>query len=192
MTTYILHGGKTSVLNSQNYSFFAEFTKQVNKNKVVVLLCYFSREKHKWADLIKRDTESIKKDTNKVIEILVAENPKDLLQKLEIADVLYIAGGEAELIEPLYKELESIKQKLQGKVYAGSSMGFFMACEQYVLSADALDDKTVHKGLGLVPLQGLCHWDKEPNKSQKINLLVKSSKSTILVLDEFEYSIFYN
>lgn len=192
MTTYILHGGKTSVLNSQNYNFFGEFTKQVDKDTVTVLLCYFSRERHKWDDLIKRDSDSIKKDSNKTVQILVAENPSDLLQKLEKSDVLYIAGGEAELIEPLYSDLASLKEKIKGKVYAGSSMGFFMAAEQYVLSADAVDTNTIHQGLGLLQLQALCHWDQEPEKARKINLLIESSKTPILVLNEFEYSILYN
>jgi len=192
MTTYILHGGKTSVLNDQNYNFFGEFTKLVEKDKVTILLCYFSREKHKWANLIERDSTSIKKDTTKIVNILVAENPSDLLQKLENSDVLYIAGGEAELIEPLYSELSSLKEKIKGKVYAGSSMGFFMASEQYVLSADAVDDETIHKGLGLLPLQALCHWDQEPKKAEKLKMLSENSNKPILVLNEFEYSIFYS
>lgn len=51
MTTFLLHGGKTSTQHPQNEKFFAEFTNLVNKEKVTVLLCYFSREKKEWPTL---------------------------------------------------------------------------------------------------------------------------------------------
>lgn len=173
MTTFLLHGGKTSKQNFQNEHFFQLFTELANKDKVVVLLCYFAREKEKWESLIERDTNYIKKATTKHVEILIAHSPRDLLQKIDAVDVLYVAGGEAELIEPLYKELTGLSQKLDGKVYAGSSMGAFLASKQYVLSSDSQNSKEVHKGLDLLPIQVLCHWDVETEKERKLNLLKK-------------------
>ena len=43
MTTYILHGGRTSKRNAQNEAFFAQFTELVAKETVTILLCYFSK-----------------------------------------------------------------------------------------------------------------------------------------------------
>jgi peptidase E len=191
MTTYLLHGGKTSKQNKENEYFFSQFTNLVKKGKVTILLCYFSRERVKWKALIKRDTDSIKKNTKKEVTILVAEDPIDLFKKLEKSDVLYIAGGDAELIEPLYDELKDLKIKLDGKVFAGSSMGMFFASEQYVLSLDGQDVKTIHKGLGLLPIQALCHWDAETNKQMKIDLLNENSYMPILALNEFESVVLY-
>ncbi len=191
MTTYVLHGGKTSIQNSQNDNFFEQFTKLVDKNEVTVLLCYFSRKKSQWQPLTDRDEGKIKKNTKKKVNLLVAEDSQDLLQKMDQADVLYVAGGEAEFIEPTYKKLTNLKSKLEGKVYAGSSMGSFTAAKSYVLSHDSQDSKTVHKGLGLLPIQALCHWDKEDKKEMKIRLLTEYSNEPILVLNEFEFVVFY-
>ena len=87
MVTYILHGGRTSITNSQNEKFFGKFTDLVDKEEVTVLLCYFARLKEKWEALIEKDSNSIKNNTNKKVNILIAENPTDLLQKIDNADV---------------------------------------------------------------------------------------------------------
>lgn len=191
MATFILHGGRTSQQHPQNDIFFSQFTKLVDKESVTILLCYFAREKEKWDAIIQRDTENIKKTTNKSINFIIAQNPNDLLNKTSVSDVLYVAGGDAELIEPVYKDLIDLKEQLKGKVYAGSSMGVFLASEQYVLSLDDQDEDTVHKGLGLLPVQTLCYWNIEKEKEKKLKLLANSSNKPILVLNEFEYALFY-
>lgn len=186
MTTFLLHGGKTSTPDLGNDKFFSQFTQLVEKDTVTVLLCYFSRERSTWEDLIERDTNSIKKNTKKVVDILIAENPMDLFMKLERADVLYVAGGDAEPIEALYEQLRDLKTRLSGKIYAGSSMGAFLASESYVLSMSDQAENEVHKGLGLLPIQTLCHWNVEKNKDKKKKLLKEYSESPIIVLNEFE------
>lgn len=191
MITFLLHGGRASISHPGNDKFFAEFTKLVNKDSVTILLCYFSRERSTWEALIEQDTNSIKKNTKKNIEILVAENPEDLFNKLEESDVLYVAGGDAELIEDLYKQLTDLKIKLNDRVYAGSSMGAFLASESYVLSMSTQEENEVHKGTGLLPIQTLCHWDVEDKKEKKIKLLKDYSDMPIIVLNEFEFVTIY-
>ncbi len=190
MTTYILHGGKTSTQNALNDEFFKKFTSFVDTDSVTVLLCYFSREKEKWAELSHRDTNSINKMTSKKVKVLVADNPKDLLVKMDKSDVLYIAGGDAEPIEVLYPELSDLQHKIDGKIIAGSSMGMFFIAEHYVLSFDSQDSRTVHKGLGLLSIQALCHWDKEEEKEFKLQLLSNNSDKPIVILNEFESVVF--
>src|ERR1035437_5265770 len=102
MTTYLLHGGRANLQTPQNEKFFGKFTELVNKENVTILLCYFAQEKEKWKDLVERDTNYIKNTTNNSVKILMAESPDDLLQKVDASDILYVAGGEAELIEPTY------------------------------------------------------------------------------------------
>jgi peptidase E len=186
VTTYILHGGKTSIDNEQNEKFFGQIAELVNKPEVTVLLCYFARQREKWSALIEKNSQSIKNNTQKKVTFLVAENPKDLLSKIDQADALYVAGGEAELIEPFYQELLGLKEKLRDKVYAGSSMGAFMAAQSYILSADAQEANTIHEGLGLLPIKALCHWDLEPEKEKKLQLLSSNNDLPILVLNEFQ------
>jgi peptidase E len=191
MTTYLLHGGKTSKQHSGNDDFFAQFTNLVKKNKVTILLCYFSRDRSEWGALIERDSTKITANTQKQVAFLVAEDPKDLSEKLERADVLYVAGGDAEPIEKLYSELENLRSRLDGKVYAGSSMGAFLASESYVLSLSDQKENEVHRGVGLLPIQTLCHWNVEPNKDNKLKLLKENSDLPIIVLNEFETVTIY-
>lgn len=191
MTTYVLHGGKTSKPHEGNEYFFSQFTKLPKSKTVTILLCYFSRERSTWESLIERDTTTIRKNSEKSVKILVAENPSDLFQKLEKSDVLYVAGGDAEPIEALYPQLTDLKVKLEGKVYAGSSMGAFLASESYVLSMSDQAENEVHTGVGLLPIQTLCHWNVEEHKDRKVGLLIDHSDTPIIVLNEFETVVIY-
>ncbi|MCB9813139.1 MAG: hypothetical protein H6772_01900 [Pseudomonadales bacterium] len=191
MTTFLLHGGKTSKQHPGNNFFFSQFTNLIEKDKVTILLCYFSREKSEWEALIQRDTTYIKNNTNKEVEILVANDPKDLFSKLEISDVLYVAAGDSQPIEAVYSELTELKNRLDDKIYAGSSMGAFLASESYVLSLEDQDEDTVHKGVGLLSIQALCHWDIEKKKDKKLLLLKENSDLPIIVLNEFETVTIY-
>ncbi len=191
MTTYLLYGGKTSTSHHGVSNFFAQFTKLVNKDSVTILLCYFARERSTWQALIERDSNLIKRNTNKEIVILAAENPEDLFNKLEKSDVIYVAGGDAEPIEALYEQLVNLKSKLSGKVFAGSSMGAFIVAESYVLSMSDQAENEVHKGLGLLPIQVLCHWDKEGKQEKKLKILQDYSSLLIIALNEYEFVTIY-
>lgn len=189
MTTYLLHGGGTSKELSGNDRFFAQFTELVDKNEVKILLCYWSRKRDEWQKLTDRDTIKIKNNAKKQISFHVVEDVADLFSKIDDYDVLYVAGGDAELLEPHYENLGELKKKLNGKVYAGSSMGAFLASESYVLSFDSQDSDTKHEGVGLLPIQTLCHWDIEEQKEMKLNLL--ESDKPVIVLNEGEFVTIY-
>lgn len=189
MTTYLLHGGATSKDLPGNDRFFAQFTELVDKDVVKILLCYWSRKKDEWQKLTTRDTAKIKNNTKKQVSFYVVEDVADLFSKIKDYDVLYVAGGDAELIEPYYKDLTELKTKLYGKIYAGSSMGAFLASEGYVLSFDSQDSDTKHHGVGLLPIQTLCHWDIEGEKEMKLKLL--DSVKPIIVLNEGEFVTIY-
>jgi len=191
MTTFLLHGGKTSTQNAENEYFFKQFAELVPKETVTVLFCYFARPKSDWEKLLTRDAATIRRNTEKTILTELAQDPADLLEKITIADVLYVAGGDADPIESLYQDLTGLVQKLDGKVYAGSSMGAFMASTQYVLSYEDQRVDDVHAGLGLLPIQTLCHWDLESQKDAKLALLRANSPQPILVLKEFETVVLY-
>ena len=167
----ILHGGATSTNSPDNDKFFSYFTSLVDKNEIKIMMCYFAREENRWNTLLERDTPKVMKNTGKKVEFHIPKNPKDLLDKLDDYDVLYVAGGTAKPIEALYPDLEELRDKLEGKIYLGSSMGAFMVSSNYVLSVDEQDTLSVHKGLGLLPINCLVHWDVEPNKDKKIEMI---------------------
>lgn len=192
MTTYVLHGGQTSVDCLQTDSFFHQFTELVPKTKLRYLMCYWAKPKNEWQIAFEQNKTRILKQTHKLVSFDIVENPVDLLKKLSQADGLYVAGGDAKPIERFYCELDGIKKLLEGKVYLGSSMGAFMAAKSYVLSEDDQDEETVHQGLGLLPVNVLCHWNVENKKKMKLDLLRTHDPQTpIVCLNEFELVTMY-
>lgn len=191
MTTFMLHGGETSRENPNNEIFFKYFTHFVEKQEVKILMCYFAKDKNIWETRLESDRNKIAKQTSKKISLLLAENPKDLLNKLDSCDVLYVAGGDPEPLESYLPSLITLTEKLKGKIYLGCSMGAFIVSEYYVLSFEKQETSEVHKGLGLLPINTLCHFDIENKKELKINLLKqKAPELPILTLNECQNVIF--
>jgi peptidase E len=192
-TTYLLHGGETSRDTPDNELFFRHFSDLVEKDTVDILMCYFSKEEGTWDALFNRDKAKIQKLTTKETQLSLAKDPEDLLKKLDYHDVLYVAGGQAELIEPLFSQLSGLKDKLNGKIYIGSSMGAFLASDHYVLSFENQENRHAHRGLGLLPINTLCHWDIEKEKDFKVGLLKQTySETPILTLNECKFSQLIN
>ncbi len=165
--------------------FYRHFTDLVGKDEVKVVMCYWARDRHEWDALFKRDTSKVLKQTTKKVAFSIAENIEDLYSKLDNSDALYVSGGDAEPIEAYLPKLSNLKQHLEGKIYLGSSMGTFIVSKNYVLSLDKQDTNSIHQGLGLVPVNTLCHWNVETHKAEKMKLLSDFDKDTkILTLDE--------
>lgn len=181
-TTYVLHGGETS---KSSELYFKKFTDLVNKDEVKILMCYWPREKSKWNSFLTKDHERITKVTSKKVIFTVTPDPEDLLSQISSHDVLFVAGGKAHLIEPLLSSLKGLREKLEGKVYVGSSMGAFIVAKNYILSFGSQDYKNVHHGLNLLPISILCHWDIENRKVEKIsNLKQEDPDAPIVTIDE--------
>jgi len=189
MIKFVLHGGETSRKSLHNDLFFQQFTELVDKKSVKILMCYFAVQKSEWDELYKRDIKKVKTHTTKKVSFSLPNDLKDLLTKLDSYDVLYVAGGDAEFIEPFLPQLSTLKTKLKNKVYIGSSMGAFIVSKYYVLSRDSQYSNEVHKGLGILPINTLCHWDAENHKQAKIKILkAKAPNLPILTLDECKFT----
>ncbi|MEI8232842.1 MAG: Type 1 glutamine amidotransferase-like domain-containing protein, partial [bacterium] len=143
MTAIILHGGATKLQKPSNDEFFSLFTSLVDKQAVSIAMVYWARDRETWNDVFNRDKPRILSQTSKTIHFDVPETPELLLQKMSTLDVVFVAGGEAPNIEPLYSRLGGLKDALKGKVYIGSSMGAYMASANYVLSSDERDANSV-------------------------------------------------
>lgn len=192
-TTYILHGGETSKDTPENQLFFKYFTHFVQKEEVRILMCYFTKDKAIWVSRLESDREKISRETTKKITLTLASDPHDLVDQLDTHDVLYVTGGSAEPLESYLPLFKDFKEKLQGKVYLGCSMGAFIVSSQYVLTFEKTEKSEVHQGLGLLPLSTLCHWDIEKKKKEKIELLKEAApRSPILLLNEYKFSVFIN
>jgi len=187
MTTFVLHGGRTSDDDPRNTSFFENFTSLTQSNKPNILMCYWARNQNEWQKKFQFETQQITQHAKKEFTSSIVHDVTELFQKLPTADVLYVAGGDAEPIEKFYPQLSDLKQALHNKVYLGSSMGAFLASSYYVLSLADQDENSVHTGIGLLPISTLCHWNVEQNRQNKIILLQKSAPNhPILALNEYE------
>lgn len=190
MTTYILHGGRTQIDSVNNRLFFKQFTDTVAKNRVKILLCYWAREKKDWNEVFERDKTKILRQSTKETDINIAETIETLSTLLKEADILYFSGGEEEFLRPYMSQLQSLKESLHNKVFIGCSMGAFLASRHYVLSLSNQNMDTVYDGLGLVPYNILCHWNRETNKEKKIAVLKEKDPHTpILFIDEEKFEI---
>lgn len=187
-TKYLLHGGNTSIKKESNSRFFKEMVDIPAKNNVRLLLCLWAVEKKFWDVKKESYRKKITENSYKNVEVEVVEDVDDFNAKIDQFDVLYVVGGDAKLIEPYYQKFTDLEKQLKGKTYAGGSMGAFMVCSNYILSFDYQDHQNVHKGIGLLDINLLCHWDIEQRRELKINLLKKISPDLpILTLDEGEF-----
>ena len=190
-TTYILHGGEVSPINESNNHFFEEFTKNSVTPSVKILMCYWAKQKDTWEAFCSRDKKLIEAQSKISTVFNMVVDPKDLFNKIADYDVLYVAGGGAKPIEPYYDELTNLKSQLEGKVYIGSSMGAFLVSTNYVLAQDSQNSKNVHHGIGILPLNILCHWNVEKDQNQKLELLKTVGPNLpTLTLDECQYAKF--
>jgi len=185
MTTYVLHGGQTKIKSEDNEQFYGHFTDLVLKDRVKILLCYWAREKDNWVELFEKDKLFIKAQTKKKVDVILIDTIESLRNGLKDADVLYVSGGEENLLRPYMSQLGFLKDALKDKVYLGSSMGAFMVSTYYVLSFTSQDVGKVYSGLGLIPYNSLCHWNVEKYKNKKIAMLKeKNSQTPILLIEE--------
>ena len=194
MTTYLLHGGATTPENKDNTNYFKQCTARVNKKEVNILMCYWARTEEEKPRVLKRDQDKIIKYAvkgKKVNFAVAADDPHDLFTKLPSADVLFVIGGDPKLIEPYYPHLTHLRSSLENKIYMGSSMGAFLTSSSYVVSSSKFKRNFVQKGVGLLPIQLLCHWDVEKHKQLKLDLLKKHSDLPILTLDEHKFVEIY-
>lgn len=191
MTTFVLHGGYTSKNNRQNKLFFQQFTNLVEKPKVKIMLCYWGQAHDEWQRLIKHDQAKIMAETEKDVEFYVAQDPQDLFAHIANYDVLYVSGGKNHYLEPYHQKLKELSQVLEDKIYIGSSQGAYVAAANYLFSIDKEKKRTPHRGIGLLPFNIICHWERKQQKLSKLEMLQQVSNLPILTLREFQTVIFY-
>ena len=172
MTTYLLHGGAELHNRPGNPRFYKRILELVAGNEVRILLCLWSRPKDQWEQRRKQLLELIQSETNKKVIVDTIDDPTSLQSTVPNYDAFFLAGGDAERLESYYPNLDNLKNIVQKKIYIGTSMGAFIVSNSYVFSYSA-QKPGVQKGLGILPINTLCHWDIEKSKTEKLELLQK-------------------
>lgn len=171
MTKYILHGGKTSRPSEDNRKFFAEMTKGLAE-PVNVLCIYFAREEKDWPHLFEKDKNNFSSAyaeasadrhaaPEKKINFVLADKDIETLKKqIQEADVVYMRGGETELLKEAFKPIENFEELVEGKIVGGSSAGACVLSTCFC-SPNYPDPK---EGFGILKIKVFVHYSDDKQK----------------------------
>jgi peptidase E len=187
MTKYILHGGFTRTPNELNRKFMAEVVKDIPDGGQL-LIVYFSRNDEEYPKLIEQDKEPFEAAaTGKEIKVVVADKGK-FVQQLKSSDAIYMRGGETELLMQELEKHPDFGSLVQGKTVAGSSAGAYVLAKYYHSASRG----GIHKGLGLVPVRVICHYQSDGFDTPDDPMAVMKDNPEdlrLIVLKDFEYEV---
>ncbi len=183
-TKYILHGGRTSLKNKDNYDFFREITSGI-EGPIKILLNYFSRDDD-WNLLAESDKEKILKQAgDKKVTFEIAD-PDKLGSQLKEANVMYMRGGKTSKLLEKLKKTPNLETLFKGKVIAGSSACVYSLAKYYYGN----DSKKLAEGLGLLNIKAYAHY-----KTSDIHIVEKlknyKEDMEIIVLPESKFQIIF-
>ena len=163
-TKYILYGGHKK--EKENIaSFFEEMVRDIQKKNIHILYVPFAKEGkeniQKYYERYK--IAFVKAVKNKQLHFALADsNPEKFLDQMHVADVIYLGGGNDELLKAYVKQIPPniFQNHLEGKVVAGTSAGANVLAKYYYTN----DRQRIEEGLGILPIKTICHYteDKEP------------------------------
>ena len=190
MVKYILAGGYLHKAPDGGKAFCGELIRGINKKPVKILDCMFARSLDSWEIKFKEDIEFFSKHIDNFEPTLASE--ENFVEQVKLADVVFLRGGQTELLlEKLNKAGNWIKE-LEGKTLAGTSAGGDVI-SKYSWN---LDLKKIEECLGLLPVKFIPHWRSDydsPNIDwEKAFQELKDYKEDlpIYALEEGEFKVF--
>ncbi|MCX6795223.1 MAG: Type 1 glutamine amidotransferase-like domain-containing protein [Candidatus Falkowbacteria bacterium] len=188
MTKYILAGGYVHKAADGGKAFCEELVKGIKRNPIKILDCVFARTRDCWEETLESDNFLLSKFIkNFQLDLAL---PEKFLEQIKESDVIFLKGGETEmLIEALKKDL-GWQKELTGKVLAGTSAGAEMMAEYY---CDFIKPKAV-KGFGLLPIKFVSHWQSSDYQDIDWDKALKKLKDhgedlEIIKLKEGEFKV---
>ncbi|HUC79019.1 MAG TPA: Type 1 glutamine amidotransferase-like domain-containing protein [Candidatus Saccharimonadales bacterium] len=182
VTKVIISGGFADEINSENSKFFTEILKDT-PDKINVLLILFAKNENEWELKSKKiivQFESVK--NRKKIKYTIA-NLDNLKEQIKESDVVYIRGGDTDLLLAAIKKYPEFKSWVLGKTIAGESAGTYLLSGYFY-------SKTLgglHEGLGLLPVKTICHF--EGKNEDKLDESHKELKKVLL--KDYEHRVFF-
>lgn len=188
-TKVILHGGFTRVQNDLNTTFFKEMLADT-PDDITILLVYFASEKFDNTDKMHWATAGFVKNACKKQLIFVEATKEHFLEQVEMADIVYIHGGNTDKLLETLQKYPSFTTLLAGKTVAGSSAG------AYALAAfgSTSDRGEVREGFGVVPIRVVCHFESEtlpPNPESVEKLKNTAPELDLILLKDYESKVFW-
>ncbi len=158
-TKYILSGGYiTHKSKDGGKAFCEELGKDFNSDKPVKILdCMFARPVESWKEKFQEDKVFFSKYI-KNFELELADVAK-LTEQVKAADVIFLRGGETDMLLKKLNQSAGWVQELDGKTVAGTSAGMD-AIAKYAYDLDTLK---LTDNLGLLPIKSIPHWRSDYN-----------------------------
>lgn len=188
-TKVVLHGGFTRVQNDLNTTFYREMLADT-PDDVTILLVYFASEKFDYTDKMHWATGGFAKNAGEKQLIFVEATEEHFLAQVEMADVVYIHGGNTDRLLETLRKYPSFTTLLAGKTVAGSSAG------AYALATfgSTTDRGEVREGLGVVPVRAVCHYESTtlpPNPESVEKLKDTAPELDLVLLKDYESKVFW-
>ena len=153
MTKYILGGGRTQKPADRGRAFCEELVKDIELYRPVKILdCMFAIPMNGWDEKLKEDNQMLSEFITN-FELILADVDK-FEEQVKDADVIFLRGGETDVLIDLLKKTGDWTKYLDGKTIAGTSAGA-MAIAKY---SHALEQDKLMEGLGLLPVKVIAHW----------------------------------
>ena len=182
MTKYLLHGGITRDVNSENEGFFSEMVTELSRGRV--LLVYFAREENEVEDCRREDVARfLQFDKELEFEVATEEN---LEEQIKSADVIYLRGGKTEWLVEKMGKVSSLKELFEGKVVGGFSAGVYVLAKYYFEN----DTEELGEGLGILNIKAFCHYS--PDRKDILDKLISFKENLpVLTLPNYKWVTIY-
>jgi hypothetical protein len=155
VTKYILAGGndRDSVEYGQNLT--AEILKTLTGD-ISVLSCFFSQPNENWQERISAFEPWFRENLGQNIRYVIASEAA-FLNQIREADVIYLHGGDDDLLIGKLKNYPTLAASFKNKIVIGSSAGAISLAKK----SWSCDSRTIVDGLGLVPTNTIVHFDSD-------------------------------
>jgi peptidase E len=158
MTKYILAGGYIQKAVDGGKAFCEEMVSKLNIDKKIrILYVAFAEPKHLWEEKMLVNKELFSKFINN-FELQLAQ-VENFTEQIKDADVVYVRGGDTDLLFEVLSSIDGWYKELVGKVYVGASAGAEVI-SKYVYNLDTL---CITEYLGIFPIKFIPHWKSDYN-----------------------------
>jgi peptidase E len=189
MTKYILHGGYTRVDNELNHSFFREVLVDVPEGgEVLIVLFAVSKSDTNKDELFASLVQKFKDQANNKNVSFVQAIESDFERQLEVANAVYIHGGNTPTLVSVLKNYKNLKNKFEGKIIAGSSAGAYALATYGATHTE----EHVRKGLAILPIRLVCHFESltlPPSETSLRELHEVDSTLELVTLKDCEWKV---
>ena len=192
MIKFILHGGKIDISEKLDEEFFGEIFKNiVGKEKIIVLITCFARNKDEWQSVFTKNKLRFSKFISKAgiesVEFVLADSDQNkFLTQVDNSDVVYFCGGSELEIRKIISEQDLLIDIFRNKVIVGTSAGANIFSAEYYSN----DRNRIEPGFGFIPIKTICHFSLE-NKERLDMLLNYNGEKPTFAIEESHFVVFY-